>query len=182
MTEQFYLPEQPLRVVVMACSQGKLSCAAPASELYTGAIWWAWRKHGPSPSGPLACGWKLLILSAAHGLIEPQQEVEPYDRQLTPSRIEQLAPVVAAQWAEWSQWQKSLRPHYWPPTVAVLGGALYQELAARAGLPVELRIDGSRDDGRGGIGWLKRQVGEFAQALLAEADREPFATRAWRLP
>ena len=64
---------QPTNVVLISCSKSKLNHRAPARELYTGqlfkkAVAWAERN---------AHQW--FVISALHGLVTPNQELDPYD-------------------------------------------------------------------------------------------------------
>lgn len=64
-------------LVLVACSQTKAGHTTAAEHLYTSQLFKAsarWAK---------ANGDDWLILSAKHGLVEPTQELEPYDQRLT---------------------------------------------------------------------------------------------------
>lgn len=63
--------------VVIPCGAGKLDHAAPARELYTGAQYRLGLAAGEQLAGQL--GAQLLIVSALHGLVRPDQLLEPYD-------------------------------------------------------------------------------------------------------
>lgn len=63
----------PINFVLISCSKSKLATKAPARELYTGSLFqkavaWAERHEHP---------W--FIISALHGLITPDQTIQPYD-------------------------------------------------------------------------------------------------------
>jgi hypothetical protein len=64
-----------VRVGLIACSAGKLSYRAPAAQLYTGPVYQLSRQWitGRTELGAWA------ILSAKHGLVLPEQELDPYD-------------------------------------------------------------------------------------------------------
>ena len=78
--DQYQLPKHipivkpdPLIFVLISCSKSKLATEAPARELYTGQLFkksvaWAERHEHP---------W--FIISALHGLITPDQTLQPYD-------------------------------------------------------------------------------------------------------
>ncbi|MFD7867001.1 DUF6884 domain-containing protein [Streptomyces sp. NPDC059783] len=62
--------------VVIPCSGPKLSHAAPAGQLYTGSL----HKHARRTADALtAHGGTVLILSALHGFLTLDQNIEPYD-------------------------------------------------------------------------------------------------------
>lgn len=67
------------RLLVMACGAKKAPRACPASELYRGSAYAVLRRNRP-PNLP------VLILSAEHGLIESDRELEPYDRKMDEDR------------------------------------------------------------------------------------------------
>jgi hypothetical protein len=71
----------PITFVLISCSKTKLTETAPARELYTGklfqkAVAWAERQQHP---------W--FIISALHGLVIPNQHLQPYDYSLKMLRI-----------------------------------------------------------------------------------------------
>lgn len=63
----------PLEVVLVGCSGSKRDHAAPARELYTSPLFLKARRYAEIKGGPWA------ILSALHGLVMPDQVLEPYD-------------------------------------------------------------------------------------------------------
>jgi hypothetical protein len=75
----FPMAHAPTRIGLIACSKRKLDHAAPARELYTGPVFGLSRKWMESRAAGLA-GW--AILSAKHGLLMPDDVVEPYDLSL----------------------------------------------------------------------------------------------------
>lgn len=67
-----------MRVGLISCSAGKLAKAAPAAQLYTGplfALSRAWIEERKELGA-----W--AILSAKHGVVMPDQVIEPYDLSL----------------------------------------------------------------------------------------------------
>lgn len=76
-----------MRVGLIGCSAGKLPVRAPAKLLYTGPLfelsraWIAARTELDS--------W--AILSARHGLVLPDQEIEPYDLSLSSMSADERA-------------------------------------------------------------------------------------------
>jgi hypothetical protein len=61
------------RVILVGCVKLKLERPAPAKDLYRSTLWQRRRRYAEA-SG---CPW--LILSAKHGLIDPEQRIAPYD-------------------------------------------------------------------------------------------------------
>lgn len=61
------------RLAIIGCGAAKLPHAAPARALYTGGLFRAARVHVE------ARGLPWLILSALHGLVEPDAIIAPYD-------------------------------------------------------------------------------------------------------
>lgn len=103
-----------MRVGLIACSKKKLSVAAPAKELYQGNLFklaQRWIKKRVDTWG---------IFSAYHGLVLPDQVIEPYDLALadmTPLNRDRWAEMVKRQlWDEWGD----------DPIYMVLLGSYYQ--------------------------------------------------------
>lgn len=65
-----------LTVALIACTKQKLPHAAPAAELYTGDLFRKSRAYAEAAAD------EWWVLSAAHGLVHPTTELEPYDVQL----------------------------------------------------------------------------------------------------
>lgn len=102
----------PPAVVLVSCGKSKLSHPAPARDLYTGSLFRAARRLAVASHLPWA------ILSAKHGLVEPDCVLEPYDQRLPSAQRERDA------WAQrvWS----SLRSRYPSPVpVVILAGQDY---------------------------------------------------------
>ena len=83
-----------MRVALIGCSATKLSNKAQAKNLYQGNLFQlsrAWVERRVSPThNPLFTGWG--ILSAKHGLVMPDDRIEPYDLAMNElTRIEQKA-------------------------------------------------------------------------------------------
>lgn len=62
---------------IIPCSAGKLDERAAADDLYTGAMYRFTRANVDRLGGT------ILILSARHGLVELDQEIDPYDTKMT---------------------------------------------------------------------------------------------------
>lgn len=63
-------------VYIVGCGASKLDREAPARELYTGSLFVAARRHVEA----LDATW--LVLSAKYGIVEPFQELQPYEQKL----------------------------------------------------------------------------------------------------
>lgn len=63
-------------MIVIGCGKAKLSRRAPARELYTGSLFVMARRYAE------ASGQLWAILSAKHGLVLPDQHLDPYDDKL----------------------------------------------------------------------------------------------------
>ena len=61
------------RVILLGCVKQKRERRAPAKDLYVSALWRGRRAYAE------ASGQAWLILSAKHGLLDPDQTVAPYD-------------------------------------------------------------------------------------------------------
>jgi hypothetical protein len=70
----------PIRTVALvACSKQKLDRQARARDLYTSPLF----QKSLSYAGRIATPGYVFILSAKHGLVRPDQELEPYDLTLS---------------------------------------------------------------------------------------------------
>jgi len=65
------------RVALVACGKRKLGHQAKAKDLYTGTLF----KLSIAYAAKLEVD-RLYILSAKHGLLDPEQVIEPYDKSL----------------------------------------------------------------------------------------------------
>jgi hypothetical protein len=79
----------PIIFVLISCSKSKLATKARARELYTGSLFqkavaWAERRQKP---------W--FIVSALHGLVTPDHELQPYD-----FTLKQLRPREREAWGQ----------------------------------------------------------------------------------
>lgn len=100
---------------LIACSGSKLDHAAPALELYTGqAFRFAVRA---------AADGDILILSALHGLVEPDTVLEPYN--VT------LSTMSAADRAAWAETVADDLDFYAHRPIVVLAGADYAAACSR---------------------------------------------------
>lgn len=67
-----------LRFIIIGCTKGKLDHAAPARDLYTSALFKGRRSYAEREVAEgRAAAW--FIMSAQHGLIDPDRVTKPYD-------------------------------------------------------------------------------------------------------
>jgi hypothetical protein len=76
-------------VVLLGCVKTKLDRRAPAKDLYCSRLWVWSRAYAEASARP----W--LILSAMHGLVEPEAQLDPYDLA--------LAELTARERKEWGE-------------------------------------------------------------------------------
>ena len=67
-------------VVLVGCVKTKRADASAAKDLYKSPLWRCRRVYAAS----LGCAW--YILSAKHGLLDPDKRIDPYDRALADLR------------------------------------------------------------------------------------------------
>lgn len=100
-------------LVLIACSARKLAHAAPAKELYQGDLFKkqrAWIEKA---------GHRWAILSAKHGLVQPDDIIEPYEQALkNMTRAENI------RWA--LRTNQQLREAYGNPVILALVGLPYR--------------------------------------------------------
>ncbi len=75
-------------IVLLGCVKKKRASPSPAADLYVLALWTKRRRYADVRGVP----W--YILSAQHGLVDPDELLEPYDRSM-----KDLSPAQRAQWA-----------------------------------------------------------------------------------
>ena len=80
---------RPARVILLGCVKTKLDRRAAAKDLYCSRLWAGRRAYAES------LGESWLILSAMHGLVEPEVELDPYDLALA-----DLSPSERKRWGE----------------------------------------------------------------------------------
>ena len=88
-----------LHIGLVACSRSKLSWSAPARNLYVSPLFRAARAYSERHYGPR----RWLILSALHGLVDPETVLAPYDlslRQLSAREREAWGNRVAVELAD----------------------------------------------------------------------------------
>ena len=130
------MPESPRTIALVACASRKLRHAAPARDLYVSDLFAKSRRYAERHSA----AW--FILSALHGLVDPDVVIEPYDQTLNDMPVAQRRA-----WARrvLDQLEPVVRPG---DSVIVLGGARYRDgivpaLRAR-GVHVAVPLEGLR--------------------------------------
>ena len=93
--------ESPTRkIILIACSSKKLNQRARAKDLYTGPLFklsWAYALN-ERPD-------KIYILSALHGLLDPETDIDPYNVTLTrPPNPDSSSPIKVLTAKEKKQW------------------------------------------------------------------------------
>lgn len=103
------------RVFLVSCVAGKTSKASPAADLYTSAWFVKARAFVEATGDP----W--FILSAEHGLLPPEQVIEPYERTLNT--------MSTADRRSWAQMVREQMEENLPDVgeVVVLAGNRYRE-------------------------------------------------------
>jgi hypothetical protein len=152
-------------LLLIACSAAKAGSPRRALDLYQGVMYQTLREHMPIAEGQRPA---VMIVSAEHGLISPEREIAPYDRELTTERADELMnldPVSVA----------------FPGTfnrIFLAGGVEYRRLMRwYIGAMHEQGLieHGARvEEVSGGIGEQRHQLGTFLRSLdpvLAERDR-----------
>ena len=79
----------PARVVLLGCVKHKLDHPAPAKSLYVSPLWLGRRAYAQASGNP----W--LILSAKHGLLDPDQQIAPYD-----VALRELDAIARGRWGD----------------------------------------------------------------------------------
>jgi uncharacterized protein DUF6884 len=104
-----------MRVALVSCVKSKRTTAAPAKDLYISALFQGLRRYAEVN----ADAW--YILSAEHGLLNPEQIVEPYEKTLNKMGYRQRL-----EWAEEVQ-RRLLQVLPEGTEVLVLAGQRYRE-------------------------------------------------------
>ncbi|WP_254863115.1 DUF6884 domain-containing protein [Halovivax gelatinilyticus] len=81
-------------LLVQSCSKSKIEPDKPVSalELYSGYFFKIIKKSMGEGGGYSDCD--LCILSAKHGIIDPEEPISPYDRRMDSHRAKELGPKV----------------------------------------------------------------------------------------
>jgi hypothetical protein len=76
-------PGEAQTLILVACGASKLDRAAPARELYTGNLFRAARAYAEAMVERFPDRYSWRIVSALHGLVHPDEVIEPYEEKLT---------------------------------------------------------------------------------------------------
>ena len=136
------------RIYLVACVGQKVSAPAPAKDLYTSS----WFRKARSYVERTGHTW--FILSAKHGLVHPDQEIEPYDSTLN-----------TMQAGDRREWAKGVLGDLAPrlkdvQTVVFLAGLRYREFLTlnlkRRGIEVSIPMEGLRIGEQ--MRWLSERI------------------------
>lgn len=143
-------PRSARPVVLIGCSSRKLSRSSPARELYASDLF---RKSVRYAEGR---GWPFAILSALHGLVLPDQVLDPYDFKASKLRGDALRSWGLAV-------SQRLEDTFPRATFVLLAGSLYRAAVEPLGTdrfsdPLKGLEIGER------LQWLKREIAQGAAA------------------
>lgn len=139
----------PANLCLVSCVAKKLPRSAPAKDLYRSDLF---RKNRALVE---AQGWPWFILSAKHGLVDPEQVIEPYEKTLNTMRV--------AERRDWAAGcRNALEAHLADvKSVVFFAGAKYREYLVPAlvgrGIEVHVPMEGLRIGEQ--LAWLDRQNG-----------------------
>ncbi|MFP3756234.1 hypothetical protein SB751_20270 [Cupriavidus sp. SIMBA_020] len=135
-------------LLLLACSGRKAECRAPALQLYQGVMYQTLRVHVRAEAKP-----EVVILSARHGFIAPDEALEPYDQRMSAARADELLAAM----------HRGITQVSWPRRaggVFMVGGREYRRVMRAA-----LRLVGASDlpiqEVCGGIGHHRAQLAHF---------------------
>lgn len=138
----------PRRVALVSCVKTKRAYASPAQDLYTSTLFKGMRRYAELNADV----W--FILSAEHGVLQPNQVIEPYERTLNSMSVKDR--LV---WAE--RVKQQLLPLLQPnEQVIVLAGERYREyllpFLRGSGFSVTVPMEGLKFGPQ--LRWLKEQL------------------------
>lgn len=153
------MPNYAPALLMLACSQSKLSHSAPAIDLYRGVMYRTYRANVQRCAEP-----HVVILSAEHGFLSADTLVAPYEKRMSTERADQMVARIGEH-----------LPPVWPRDarhVLLAGGRDYlrvmraavQTLKERGALPADCSVR----ETTGGIGYQRQQLGEFLRGLPAQ--------------
>lgn len=122
------------QIGLVGCSSAKLRRPAPARELYTSALFTKSRDYVDR-----TCD-QWFILSAKHGLVDPDMVLEPYDVKLGRNHVS-TPPIW--EWAHRVQDQLAVALDGVPkPTLVVLAGEQYRTILHPCQWPYSVPMEG----------------------------------------
>lgn len=148
----------PRRIALVGCGKQKLTHAAPARELYTGPLF-----RSSLAVAEAEFGADVWILSAQHGLVDLDEQLEPYD--LT---LDDLTPESLQDWARDVLRNLVDDDHGTPARLTVYAGRNYVEQ-----LGLYLPDDWTLEDPLVGLGqgarlaWLKTRLTRLSSSPTA---------------
>lgn len=172
------MTEHP-RIGLVGCGASKLPHAAPARDLYTGHLF---RKSAAYAEATCE---RWYILSAKHGLLHPDQIVEPYDQRLTTRPRTVDGRRIATPWAAAVSGAilNEVGVHgIWTSTFVVLAGSVYADNIATLPLRTESPLAGLGIGQR--LAWLNHALARH-QAAAGYRHRngcKPGGRCAWDCP
>lgn len=136
-----------VELLVQSCSKSKkeISEPVPALDLYSGYYYKIIKKA--RREGKYDEGIDLRILSAEHGLLSPEQEIDRYDKKMTASRADELRPDVV------------------PELCRIIEENDYDEVVINMGQLYRRAIRGIESETDAEILWLEGGLGERGHAL-----------------
>ena len=142
------LRDLPMTLYLVSCVSQKLPVSAPAKDLYISSLFCKARSYVEGKGQP----W--FILSAKHGLVHPEQVIEPYDLTLNNLGIRDRR-----QWAEGVLSQ--LEPHLGHTEgIIFLAGHRYREFLEQAlvqrGVSVSVPMEGLKIGEQ--LSWLNQHA------------------------
>lgn len=144
------------RVALISCSASKADHATTVAKMYTSTLF-----HKSVSYANATCD-RWLVLSAKHGLLAPDQVIEPYDQRLTVRPAVVNGRAIPTEWA--SQVSRQLLDEVggvhplWNTTFVVLAGGLYQRNleTLSSAMTMEFPLAGLQIGER--LAWLTRAV------------------------
>jgi hypothetical protein len=145
------------RVGLVGCAAQKLQRPAPAREIYVSQLF-----KKASAYAEATCD-RWYILSAKHGLISPDEIIEPYDMRLG-TRDPNSPPIH--QWADWVRKQLAAELADVPgATLVALAGVQYQTVLRPCQWPFEIPMQGLGIGQQ--LGFLTTELGKLNQEHAA---------------
>jgi hypothetical protein len=104
-----------MRVALVSCVKSKQPLPAPAKDLYTSPLFRSLRRYAEHNAD------RWFILSAEHGLVDPEQVLAPYEKTLNNARKDERA--------AWARRVQTRLEAVLPPgaEVIILAGERYRE-------------------------------------------------------
>lgn len=141
----------------MACSATKGVVAAPAVDLYQGVMYSTLRANMPARPPP------ILILSARHGFVLPDQLIGPYEQRMTEARASEMLANLPA--FDTVQWPSD------PGSILLAGGAAYRRVM-RAAIQRRVHLGlipatATTVETTGSIGYQRAQLGAYLRSMAA---------------